>query len=363
VLDFGIAQIVAAEHTITQLTHGGNPLSPAYASPEQLRGERSLSPASDVYSLGVIGYEMLSGERLFGGRGDSLEHATVHPLRERRPEVPAGVAEVIARAMEADPARRFADAGLLAEALDAALHAPPAAAADHRVLPRVYRARQRPRLPEEPASPVPREGRGGPARFVLTLAALALVAGAGWWAFAADSDPERVARDLPTAGAEAAGTTPAAGPEAGEAGGVEEPMAAAVEEPSTAPAEGVPAGWARNAQALHRDGLEMFRNGSYAGAAERLRMAVQLEPDNVHFRNNLAWALFRAGDVEAASAELERVLQRDPGRAIAHANLGEVRLAQGDTAAAVTAYRRFLELNDDPRRERIARAKLERIGG
>src|SRR5690606_31964204 len=58
VLDFGIAQLAAGEETLTALTRGGPPLSPAYASPEQLRGEPALSPASDVYSLGLIGYEL-----------------------------------------------------------------------------------------------------------------------------------------------------------------------------------------------------------------------------------------------------------------------------------------------------------------
>src|SRR5690606_33276094 len=182
VLDFGIAQLETGDDTLTQLTHGGHALSPAYASPEQLRGERPLSPATDVYSLGVLAYELLSGERLFGRGGDPRRRGPVPPLRERRPEVPAAVAAEIARAMDPDPSARHPDARVLAAALgEAPGGGAPDAAGERRVLPPVYRARKRPRLPEEPPSPVPRRSAGSP----LLLALLVLLVGAtgiGWWA-------------------------------------------------------------------------------------------------------------------------------------------------------------------------------------
>ncbi len=65
VLDFGIAQIRDAEHSLTRLTRGATPLSPRYASPEQLQESQKLTPAADVYSLGVIGCELLTWERVF----------------------------------------------------------------------------------------------------------------------------------------------------------------------------------------------------------------------------------------------------------------------------------------------------------
>jgi serine/threonine protein kinase/cytochrome c-type biogenesis protein CcmH/NrfG len=119
VLDFGIARFT--EPDATQLTHSGRAfLSPAYASPEQLRGERQVTPAADVFSLGVIGYQMLAREKPFGrdrlGRhGDALTE--VVPLRERNPEVPAALAAVIHRALADDPADRYPDAGAFARAL------------------------------------------------------------------------------------------------------------------------------------------------------------------------------------------------------------------------------------------------------
>jgi Flp pilus assembly protein TadD len=88
---------------------------------------------------------------------------------------------------------------------------------------------------------------------------------------------------------------------------------------------------------------------------------VQREPQNAGYRNNLGWALFEAGELNAARRELEQTIQLNPGRDIAYANLGEVKWKQGDRAGAIAAYERFLELNADPRRERIAREKLRRM--
>jgi len=125
VLDFGIARFT--EPDATQLTHsGGALLSPAYAAPEQLRGERQVTPAADVFSLGVIGYQMLAREKPFPRDRLSApgEAAAVVPLRERNPEVPAEIAEVIHRAMADDPAKRFPDAGAFARALMDAHSAP-----------------------------------------------------------------------------------------------------------------------------------------------------------------------------------------------------------------------------------------------
>ncbi|MFL5381731.1 MAG: protein kinase domain-containing protein [Longimicrobiaceae bacterium] len=119
VLDFGIARFTEAE--TTQLTRSGRSfLSPAYASPEQLRGEHEVTAAADVFSLGVIGYQMLAREKPFRRDRQHLaagEGAHPLPLRERNPAVPEAVAAAIHRAMSEDPAERFADAGELARAL------------------------------------------------------------------------------------------------------------------------------------------------------------------------------------------------------------------------------------------------------
>lgn len=128
VVDFGIAQ-APADQGLT-LTGGSAPLSPAYASPEQLRGDRDLTPASDVFSLGVVAYQVLTGERPFASerRGDAGDGDELVPVRERNPRVAPALDEVILRALDPRPEGRYADAGAFAAALDRA----PAGEADDR---------------------------------------------------------------------------------------------------------------------------------------------------------------------------------------------------------------------------------------
>jgi hypothetical protein len=122
VLDFGIARLVADEGTVSRLTQQGTtPLSPAYASPEQLRGEVDLTPASDVFSLGVVAYQLLAGERPFPPeRRRGPDGWVAPPLAAKNPRVPREVAEAVHRALAFEPADRFPDAGAFASALDAA---------------------------------------------------------------------------------------------------------------------------------------------------------------------------------------------------------------------------------------------------
>jgi serine/threonine-protein kinase len=120
VADFGVARALATEEALTQtgLTVG----TPAYMSPEQAAGERQLDARSDVYSLGCVLYEMLSGEPPFTGPTAQAIMAkrfgtSPTPVRVTRPEVPAEVDDVVPRALARTPADRFASAGEMAEAL------------------------------------------------------------------------------------------------------------------------------------------------------------------------------------------------------------------------------------------------------
>ena len=92
-LDFGIAKLLSPDafgNTIEATATGANLLTPEYASPEQIRGER-VTTASDVYSLGVLLYELLSGHRPFrfktGLAGEALQ-----VLSERQPPAPSTAA-------------------------------------------------------------------------------------------------------------------------------------------------------------------------------------------------------------------------------------------------------------------------------
>jgi len=122
VLDFGIAKLAG----VTRLTKTGSTLGTAsYMSPEQVHGE-DVGAESDVWSLGAVLYEMLSGEQAFdAANAMALMHVITSeapaPLRSLRPEVPAEVEAVVMRALEKAPADRFASAEELAGALERCL--------------------------------------------------------------------------------------------------------------------------------------------------------------------------------------------------------------------------------------------------
>jgi len=123
VTDFGIARAVD-ETTGTRLTATGVAIgTPAYMSPEQCAGDRTIDGRSDLYALGVVGYQMLSGAPPFTGSSTpallvkQISEAPV-PLRDRRSDVPEGLARVIMKLLAKAPNDRFADANALVAALD-----------------------------------------------------------------------------------------------------------------------------------------------------------------------------------------------------------------------------------------------------
>lgn len=141
VLDFGIAQVQAGEgDTVTQLTvYGRSPFSPAYASPEQLRGDERITAASDVFSLAAVGYHLVTGTRPFTSADPNRAAAEVSDavrlLRQRAPELDPATYAVLVRALARNPAERFPDAGALVDALTGRAAGAPAAAPSTRPSP------------------------------------------------------------------------------------------------------------------------------------------------------------------------------------------------------------------------------------
>lgn len=128
VTDFGIARVTDASKTKTGMVLG----TPSFMSPEQLAGKK-VDGRADLYSLGVMLFQLLTGVLPF--RGDSMAalmfkiaNEAAPDLRELRPELPAVLAEVVARTLAKDPEQRFPSGNTLALALRASLVAPPAAA-------------------------------------------------------------------------------------------------------------------------------------------------------------------------------------------------------------------------------------------
>lgn len=125
-IDFGVAKVPSPLEA-RKLTQFGEILGTVeYMSPEQLTSRPSgADPRSDLYAVGVLLYECLSGEVPFSGPATSivahmLDGARSTPLSVLRPEVPAPLEAVIARALELDPSSRYASARELAEDLVAA---------------------------------------------------------------------------------------------------------------------------------------------------------------------------------------------------------------------------------------------------
>jgi len=120
VLDFGIARVA---HRGTSSLDGLVTGSPLYLAPEQLRGE-TPDVRTDVYAMGVVLYELLTGRKPFAGRNldeivQAVQKGDPVPARELCPGVPPDLSAIAARAMAVDPERRFANAREMAVALRA----------------------------------------------------------------------------------------------------------------------------------------------------------------------------------------------------------------------------------------------------
>jgi serine/threonine protein kinase len=197
VLDFGIARVAhrAALPELESVVAG----SPHYLSPEQLQGG-TVDARSDLYSLGVVMYELLTGRKAFDG--DSLEqiHTAVlnnhpAPIHELCPEVPTGLSAVAQRAMARQPDERFASAAEMAQALRHWNH-------EHAA--QLARDARRPKPARRPA-------RSGARVALATVATVALL-GLWWQSASAPSSPLRPTLAGPVSDAPMQPVTPAGAP-------------------------------------------------------------------------------------------------------------------------------------------------------
>jgi serine/threonine-protein kinase len=125
ILDFGIAKVRSNRFASapSELTQTGSLLgSPMYMSPEQARGKKTLDARADLWSLGVVLYEALTGR--VPHTADTVGELILQicgeparPIQERAPWVPSAVAAVVHRALALDPAARFGSAEEMHEAI------------------------------------------------------------------------------------------------------------------------------------------------------------------------------------------------------------------------------------------------------
>ena len=125
VTDFGIAKALSSTTAGATLTGTGVAIgTPHYMSPEQAAGDREIDGRSDIYSLGVVSYQMLTGELPFHAPtvpGILLKHITEQAplITDKRRDVPEELAACVMRSLEKDPEDRWPTADALRRALEA----------------------------------------------------------------------------------------------------------------------------------------------------------------------------------------------------------------------------------------------------
>jgi serine/threonine-protein kinase len=221
VLDFGIAKIIRADGDGKLTGTGAVMGSPQYMSPEQLRSSRDVDHRSDIWSLGVCLYELLSGRAPF--EADAVPELYVQVLRDkpapiqaRVPSVAPELAAAIMRCLEKDPAARWASVFELASALEpfAVDAARGSAARISTLLSKTGRSEPPPPLDEatltgaaslDPTVVIPRAERSGSSRWIVaSVFAVTAVIGIGAGALylrkepAADRAPTPVHSAEPT---------------------------------------------------------------------------------------------------------------------------------------------------------------------
>lgn len=118
--DFGLAKLLDAA---TPLTQTGDIMgTPYYMSPEQAAGKKAIGPATDIYALGAILYEMLAGKTAFQGATpleilDKVRSQDPEPLREVNASIPRDLESICLKCLAKNPTRRYGSAELLADDL------------------------------------------------------------------------------------------------------------------------------------------------------------------------------------------------------------------------------------------------------
>jgi tetratricopeptide (TPR) repeat protein/tRNA A-37 threonylcarbamoyl transferase component Bud32 len=334
--DFGLAKIVGATHLTQSGTVAG---TPAYMSPEQGRGD-PLDARTDIYSLGIVLYEMVTGDVPFSAETPMaviVKHI-IEPLplpRARNPDLPEPVERVVLKALAKDPRDRYATAGEMARALTVAVETAPALA--------TTTDRLAPAAPAIPTTAEPVEARAAPrrsrlGRWVLAGAGSLVVLAALIVGILRMAQP--LARETP----EAAGPHPIEiGPGAptrtvdqlmadGQAMLGQGDIAAAM-----ADFEAAMAADPGNHERLWEI-ASLLKDYGHAGEARSyLDRAVAAGPDDASFHDAAGWFYNDLGLAEEARAQFQRSLELDPDALGSYLGLSEAAHALGDTRQAQQA--------------------------
>jgi eukaryotic-like serine/threonine-protein kinase len=295
VADFGIASAAG----LGSLTLTGMVLGTAgYLSPEHARGEKA-GPASDLYALAVVAYELLSGERPFANESATAEaaahaNAPVPSIAARCKNLPLEVDGVFQHALAKDPEARYPTAADFVAALRDALTQ--AAGTTGRIVP------------------VGRPAASGARRAALVAALLLIAGGAGALVAAlvtgSDNSAQRVV------------TRRVTGP-AGQVTTVHETITrqqTVTAAPPPPPAPPAPVGGS-GGHSLNDQGYGLIQQGNFAGAVPVLQQAVRKlagtgpsDPYEGYANYNLGYALYRSGRCSEAVPYFQRAIRLEPDR-------------------------------------------------
>ena len=367
VLDFGIARVREGakkdEIKGVDLTGGAYVVgTPMYISPEQAQGSRGddLDGRSDLYSLGIVMYEMLTGAPPFTSEKTIdllIEHIqkAPRPIREARPDlnIPEALGLLVMRLLQKKRELRPASAAALIEdlrRLEIAIPSltprispkPPPTLAAPTIPPTTVPAVPRsgvvgtslpplppPRAPQpvRPAVPIAREPERHSSflgRAVLVLLALAVIAGI--WYRATHRPAAEVAQHLAAASDfESKQLYQQA----------EQEYRAALQLDSD------------NATLQAALGHALVEEKKWDEAISTLRRATALQPDDAIAHNNLGVALQTVGNAAEAKSEFREAIRLKPDYLEAHSNLGKAMEKQNDLIGAITEFREVMRLKPD----------------
>lgn len=348
VLDFGIAAVREGDKKSVDLTGGGFVVgTPTYLSPEQAQGKRGddLDGRSDLYSLGVVMYEMLTGQVPFKA-DDPMELLIAHiqkaprPIRTVRPDVPIPepLASLVMRLLQKNRDLRPASAAALIVELTRVEGLLPPTAPAYTPWPTVAvpapgpgavaGAPALPRPPQSPPRPAPHTADGGTSFYLrpsVWLIALLLVGSAMW--YHATHRPEELLARHREAAAEFESKQLYSQAE-------EEYHAALQIDPD-------------DGAMLSALGHVLVEEKKWDDAITALRQATNLQPDDAVAHNNLGVALQTAGDAADAVSEFREAVRLRPDYLEAHANLGHALENQNDLKGSIGEYQEVLRLKPE----------------
>ena len=296
VADFGIATAAGLD----SLTQTGTIIGTAgYLSPEQAQGQRA-TPASDVYALGIVAFELLTGERPFQNESTTAEaaahvHAPIPSVSALDPTLPRALDGVFERVLAKDPDDRYESGGAFVRALDRALEQPTAL------------------LPEQTPPPVARPRRRVPL-LPLAVAALLLLGATGAVLAALlpdDDDGQARATTFVTTVREEGTTLRETVTTTTEAPPPPQPQPQPTPPPVAQTPPPPPAPTGTSGAALNDAGFAKMQAGDYAGALPLLEQAVaKLSGSGGNTEAfalyNLAFTRFRLGNCDGVLAMLDR---------------------------------------------------------